>query len=89
MIGIDPLDMKAMQDHHDRQLAKLRIESDVSLKTSLQLGGIPTAYCGTSQDKRVIDLVAFFNSMDERGRVTLMRMAQVMPKNDSTKEICR
>lgn len=82
MNGIDPLDMKAMQDHHERQLAKLRTESDVSLKTALQLDGIPTAYCATSQDKRVIDLVAQFNAADERGRNTMLRMAQVMPKGD-------
>lgn len=54
-----------------------------------ELAGVPIVFAATSQDKRVIDLVAHFNNMDERGRVTLMRMAQVMPKNDSTKEICR
>lgn len=70
---IDALDLKAMQDHHDREMR----------------ANLPIVFAATSQDKRVIDLVAQFNAADERGRVTLLRMAQVMPKNDSTKEICR
>lgn len=66
------------------ELKRNQLEFDAQQKTEL-----PVVFAATSQDKRVIDLVAFFNSMDERGRITLMRMAQVMPKNDSTKEICK
>lgn len=54
-----------------------------------ELAGVPVVFAATSSDKRVIDLVAQFNACDERGRVTLMRLATSMPKNDSTKEICR
>lgn len=61
---IDVLDLKAMQDHHDREMAR----------------NLPIVFAATSQDKRVIDLVAQFNASDERGRVTLLRMAQAMPK---------
>lgn len=40
-------------------------------------------------DKRGTELLELFNQCDERGRVTLLRLAQVIPKNDSIKEICR
>lgn len=40
-------------------------------------------------DKRCAELLELFNKCDERGRVTLLRLAQVIPKNDSIKEICR
>lgn len=84
MIGIDPLDLKAMQDHHDRQLAKLRTESDASLKTARELAGVPVVFAATSSDKRVIELAALFNRLDERGRQTALRMLSVMPYKEAT-----
>lgn len=45
-----------------------------------QKAEVPVVFAATSQDKRVIDLVAFFNGLDERGRLTILRLAQVMPK---------
>lgn len=47
-----------------------------------ELAGVPVVFAATSSDKRVIDLVAQFNAADERGRNTMLRMAQVMPKGD-------
>lgn len=72
MIGIDPLDLKAMIDHHEGRLTEIREKHCVA--------GVPVVFAATSSDKRVIDLVAQFNAADERGRVTMLRMAQVMPK---------
>lgn len=82
MIGIDPKDTKAMQDHHAEQLAVIRQESREAMHKraeSMRIG-LPVVFAATSSDKRVIDLVAQFNAADERGRNTMLRMAQVMPK---------
>lgn len=82
MIGIDQKDMKAMQDHHAEQLAVIRQESRESMHQraeSMRIG-LPIVFCATSQDQRVIDLVAQFNASDERGKQVLLRLAQVMPK---------
>lgn len=76
------LDKQAILDHYQGELKRFPLA-----KAARE--GLPVVFAGTSQDKRVIDLVAQFNACDERGRVTLMRLATSMPKNDSTKEICK
>lgn len=59
---IDPLDMKAMQEH------------------SQALKSIRPVHVVECADQRGAQLLKEFHSMDERGRLTLLRMAQVMPK---------
>jgi len=76
-----PLDKQSILDHYQGELARFSPKGIEQFQ--------PVVFAATSQDKRVIDLVAQFNACDERGRVTLMRLATSMPKNDSVKEICK
>lgn len=88
------LDKQAILDHYHGELKasqepeQYRKLSDVIRSREPDVFG-PIVFAAISQDRRVIDLVAQFNASDERGRVTLLRLAMAMPKNDSTKEICR
>jgi len=76
------LDKQAILDHYQGELKAIH-------PAEAARSGLPIVFAATSQDKRVIDLVAQFNAADERGRVTMLRLAQCMPKSVSTKEICR
>lgn len=49
------------------------------LVDKLDSAEIGLVYAATSQDKRVLELVAAFETLDERGKITLLRMAHVMP----------
>jgi len=49
---------------------------------------LPITMVVKCSDARGARLMELFDAMDERGRVTLLRLAQAMPKNDSIAEIC-
>lgn len=40
----------------------------------------PRTLVAIADDPRIAQLVAFYHGLDERGRLTLLRMAQVMPR---------
>lgn len=81
------IDKQAILDHYQGELKasqepeQYRKLSDVIRSREPDVFG-PVVFAATSQDKRVIDLVAQFNASDERGKQVLLRLAQVMPKGD-------
>lgn len=70
MIGIDPLDLKAMQDHHDREA---RAHKQEKLQSAILV-----KVCG---DERLRDIVQVFEAGDERRRETMHRMAVALGKH--------
>lgn len=42
----------------------------------------PRTAVAIGNDPRIAQLVAFYNGLDERGRVTILRMIQVMPRGE-------
>lgn len=70
MIGIDPLDLKAMQDHHDREA---RAHKQEKLQSAILV-----KVCG---DERLRDIVQVFESGDARRKETMWRLAVALGKH--------
>ena len=71
------LDKQAILDHYLGELNSIH-------PAEAARAGLPIVFAATSQDKRVIELTALFNRLDERGRQTALRMLSVMPYKEAT-----
>lgn len=72
MNGIDPLDMKAMIDHHEETLRAIRAKQE-----KLQ-SAVLVKVCG---DERLRDIVQVFESGDARRKETMWRLAVALGKH--------
>lgn len=72
MIGIDPMDLKAISDHHDAEIRAARAKQE-----KLQ-SAVLVKVCG---DERLRDIVQVFEAGDARRKETMYRMACALGKH--------